>query len=306
MPARLRGAALLLAGTSAFVSAACGQRAPASDASIPRLIEGGTFEASGVIAVPGSNLALFVDDGRPREVFTMQLDSAGQRGPARSVALGADVTDMEGITSDGRHFYVVGSQSKRTGFDGDGLVRFIFDPATGRVDSVAVIRGLKAWLADHVAELRGTGHRVGDHVLNIEALAWDPTRRRLLLGLRAPVVDGHALVIPIALVDSAGPFTRENLRVVGPTIRVALGGAGIRSLEYDVAAGAFSLLSGASLDTENRDFRLVQWDGSSGSHVREIAAFDRRLKPEGITRAEIAGLGVSVLVFDIGRYLIMR
>ncbi|HET9453019.1 MAG TPA: DUF3616 domain-containing protein [Gemmatimonadaceae bacterium] len=301
--------AAMVAITSAAATAGCGHRAPAltADSTTSLPIAGGRFEASGVAHVPGSNLVLFVDDGRPRELFAMELTAAGaQAGGARPVALGAHVTDMEGITFDGRHFYVVGSQSKRTGFEGDGLVRFTFDAATGRVAAVERIQGLKAWLAENVAELRGTARRIGDHVLNIEAIAWDPARRRLLLGLRAPVVDGQALVIPIALADTSGPFTRENLRVDGPTLRVALGGAGIRSLEYDSAAGAFALLSGASLDSENIDFRLMQWDGASGSAVRELATFDRRLKPEGITRADTAGAGVRVLVFDVGRFQVLR
>ena len=299
----------LAAITSAFAAEGCGQRAPArasdSTGSIP--IAGGRFEASGVAHVPATSLVLFVDDGRRREVFAMELAGAGaQAGPARAIPLGADVTDMEGMTFDGRHFYVVGSQSKSTGFEGDGLVRFTFDPATRRVGAVERIQGLKGWLADNVAELRGTARRIGDHVLNIEAIAWDPARRRLLLGLRAPVVDGQALVIPVALADSAGPFTRENLRVEGPTIRVALGGAGIRALEHDSAAGAFRLVSGASLDGENLDFRLLLWDGASASGLREVAVFDRRLKPEGITRADIGGASVSVLVFDTGRFQVLR
>ena len=37
----------------------------------------------------------------------------------------------EGITFEGEWYYVVGSQSKTTGVEGDGLVRFKFDPNTG-------------------------------------------------------------------------------------------------------------------------------------------------------------------------------
>ena len=41
----------------------------------PRPIAGGTFEASGVIGVPGSNGALFVDDGQTNKIFWMELDT---------------------------------------------------------------------------------------------------------------------------------------------------------------------------------------------------------------------------------------
>jgi hypothetical protein len=286
---------------------ACGPQPSggSSDPSTPRAIAGGSFEASGVAYVPGSNTILFVDDGRTREIFLMELTPQGaQRGTAVAVPLGADVTDLEGITSDGRHFYVVGSQSKKSGFEGDGLVRFTFDVATRRAAAVERIQGLKAWLAANVAELRGTERRTGDDVLNIEAIAWDPAGERLLLGLRAPVVDGQALIVPVKLVDPARGFTRENLRVDGAAIRVNLDGAGIRSLEHDEQAKAFRIISGAGLNDENRDFRVVEWDGLAGSTPRAVSSYDRRFKPEGIVRAAIDGRSVSVIVFDTGRFLV--
>jgi hypothetical protein len=279
---------------------------PATQDGAPRVIAGGTFEASGVVHVSGTNQLLFVDDGRTREIFSMELAPDGrQTGVAVSIPLAADITDPEGITSDGRHVYVVGSQSKKTGFDGDGLVRFVFDPTTRRADRVERIQGLKAWLAANVPELRGIEHRVGDDVLNIEGLAWDPRGHRLLLGLRAPIVNGAALIVPIKLIDSTGRFSRENLRVDGATIHLRLDGAGIRGLEYDERAGAFRLITGAGGDDENRDFHLVEWDGNAGSPLRDILSFDRRLKPEGVTRALLGGRAVSVLVFDVGSFVVM-
>lgn len=273
--------------------------------SAPRPIAGGTFEPSGVVHVAGTNQVLFVDDGRTREIFLMELASDGRQvGSAVSVPLGADVTDLEGITSDGRHIYVVGSQSKKSGFDGDGLVRFVFDPANRRTERVERIRGLKAWLAANVPELRGTERRVGDDVLNIEGLAWDPRGRRLLLGLRAPIVNGAALIVPIKLIDSTAAFSRENLRVDGATIHVRLDGAGIRGLEYDDRAGAFRLIAGAAANEETHRFRVLEWDGIAGSPSRELAAFDQRLKPEGIAPAVLGGRSVSVLVFDVGRFIV--
>jgi hypothetical protein len=271
----------------------------------PRQIAGGRFESSGVVHVPGTNSVLFVDDGRNTEVFLMTFTTSGdQQETAISVPLGANVTDLEGLTTDGERFYAVGSQSKNTGFDGDGLVRFRFDPKTRRVDGVESIRGLKAWLAANVAELRGTERRVGDDVLNIEGLAWDPERSRLLLGFRAPVVGGQALIVPVRLADPAGPFSRENLRVDGAALRVPTNGAGIRSLEYDASTKAFRMILGAGGNNENRDFGILEWDGQAGSVPRQLKSFSRKLKPEGITRAMVSGRSVTVIVFDVGRFTI--
>ena len=292
---------------AAYFAVQTGAVALPAAAAVPQTIAGGTFEASGVAHVPGTPGVLFVDDGRNREIFWMGLSANGrQEAPAVRVPLGADVTDLEGITSDGDRFYVVGSQSKRRGVAGDGLVRFRFDPQNKRTYDVERIQGLKGWLADHVPELKGTARILGDKALNIEGLAWDPAGKRLLLGLRAPVVDGNALVIPLKFQDAAGPFSIANLRVDGGIIRLPLEGAGVRSLEYDAVARAFRVITGAGLNDEDRDFRIVEWKGdASPASLPVIATFSRDLKPEGITRATIAGRPVSFVVFDTGRFVVL-
>jgi hypothetical protein len=270
-------------------------------------IVGGLFEASGVAHVPGTNSVLFVDDGRSTELFLMELDADGnQVGAATPVALNAEVTDLEGITSDGRFFYVVGSQSKKIGFEGDGLVRFTFDPATRSVAAVERIQGLKAWLAANVPELVGTANMIGDDVLNIEGLAWDPANKRLLLGLRAPQNGVDALLLPIKLVDTARAFTSANLRFDGPTIGLDLAGGGVRSIEFDHSRGAFNIIAGAGLNDENRDFQIFEWAGQQGAPVTAGATFPRELKPEGYTRAMIGGRSMGVIVFDVGRFAVLK
>jgi hypothetical protein len=277
----------------------------------PRAIAGGRFEASGVAHVPGTSGVLFVDDSRAREVFWMEIGSDGaQKGMVESVPLaGTDITDLEGITSDGRNFFVVGSQSKATGFDGDGLARFSFDPATRRVDGVERIQGLKAWLAEQLPELQGTARKAGDRALNIEGIAWDPRGKRLLLGLREPVIDGQALVIPLTFRDRSAPFTAGNLVVDGgKAIRLPLNGAGIRSLEYDERARTFRIIAGAGLSKQDRDFRILGWDGDStaASGLREVARFSGALKPEGITSGMLNGQPAGLVVFDTSRFALIQ
>lgn len=301
------GVIATLAVSAYFVMLGVGAPARAAAGS-PQSIAGGTFEASGVAHVPGTTGVLFVDDGRNREIFWMELGADGrQQKPAARVPLGADVTDLEGITSDGSVYYVVGSQSKKTGFAGDGLVRFRFDPQSRRTSAVERIQGLKVWLAENVPELQGTQRVIGDEALNIEGIAWDARGERLLLGLRAPVVDGKALVIPLKLREPGGPFTIGNLRVAGPAIRLPLDGAGIRSIEFDPAAAAFRVITGAGLNDEDRDFRIVEWKGEDApGPLPVVASFSRTLKPEGITRATIAGRSVSLVVFDTSRFTLLE
>jgi hypothetical protein len=167
----------------------------------PQPISGGWFEASGVVPVQDGRQFLFVADDYPSELFLIEVDGTRQRGDPVRIPLDAHITDPEAMTWDGRYYYVVGSQSKPTGFDGDGLIRFTYDATRRRVSHVERILALKKWLADNVVELRGADRQPGDHILNIEGLAWDPAGR-LLLGLRAPVIGGHALVVPLSLAHS--------------------------------------------------------------------------------------------------------
>jgi Protein of unknown function (DUF3616) len=276
----------------------------------PAAFDGGTFEASGVAHVPGSDGVLFVDDGRSDEVFWMRLGEGGsQAGAIKSIKLGASVIDLEGITTDGAHFYVVGSQSKSKGGDLAGLVRFRFDAQGQRVEGVEAISGLKRFLSDNVAELRGMGDRkYKDGGINVEGIAWDARGGRLLLGLRSPVVDGHALVVPVRLRDRRGAFAYDNLEVEGAkAIRLPLDAAGIRSIEYDERVKSFRVLSGAAANSEKANFKLWEWDGDVARPIlRKAGEFDRKLKPEGVTRATAGGRDFTFIVFDTSGYAAMN
>jgi hypothetical protein len=290
------GTAILIAGIAVT---GLGTARGTGDTPVP--IAGGQFQPSAVVHVPGTQQYLFVDDDRYSDVFVIDIGNDRiQRGNARRVPLSARVTDMEGLTWDGKYFYAVGSQSKPTGSDGDGLVRFTYDPTTRRALHVERITGLKAWLSRNVVELQGIEHQAGDHILNIEGLAWDPVEKRLLLGLRAPVIDGFALVVPVRLDSEDAPFTRDHLQPAGESIRLSLGGAGIRSIEFDERARRYQIISGASLNEEVLDFQVLDWDGTRASKPVVREQYARALKPEGVTWARGKEGVVRVMVFDTG------
>ena len=276
-------------------------------ASAKTAFSGGTFEASGVTHVPGSDGVLFVDDDHPEEVFFMRLgQDRKQAGSITSVKLSTSIIDLEGITTDGAYFYVVGSQSKPTGSDLAGLARFKFDAKDQLANDTQSISGLKSFLADHVEELRGLQKTdYDDGGLNVEGIAWDPNRNRLLLGLRSPVVDGQALIVPLKLRDPQGAFSRDNVEVEGQkAIRLPLNGAGIRSIEYDDLRKTFRLITGAGPNSEKIDFKLWEWNGNSEPPtLRETEVFDRRLKPEGITRVTSGDRSFEFIVFDTNGYV---
>jgi hypothetical protein len=287
-------------GRAAFRSVATASPEPMT------AFSGGTFEASGVAHVPGTDAVLFVDDGRPNEIFWMQLgDDRKQAGAIKTINISTSIVDLEGITTDGQYFYVVGSQSKEKGTDQAGLARFAFDAASQRAAGTQAASGLKKFLADNVLELRDMeDKKYNDGGINVEGIAWDPVNKRLLLGLRSPVVDGQALVVPLKLRDSKAALSFDNLEVEGgKALRLPLGGAGIRSIEYDEPRKAFFLITGAGPNSEKMDFKTWEWSGNGATPaLREMETFDRRLKPEGITRVSTGDRDFVFIVFDTSGY----
>ena len=241
--------------------------------------------------MPGTDSVLFVDDGRPGEVLWMQLDREGkQAGSIKAVNLGINIDDLEGITTDGTYFYVVSSQSRSKSADQIGLARFKFNRETQSVGEMQTLSELKRFLIENVAELRQfESKKAKDDGINIEGISWDPAQARLLIGLRSPVVDGNALLVPLKLRDPRGPLSIENLATQKiAAIRLPLGGLGIRSIEYDASQRVFHIIAGATESQDKTDFKLWEWGGESNtSLLREVTTFDRKLKPEGVTAASV-------------------
>ena len=296
-----------------FLNSSCSSTSNRSDQEVPKGITpfaGGKFDASGVAHVSGTNEILFVDNGREGQVFWMELDQKGKQvGSINSLSLGVNIEDLEGITTDGTSFYVASSQSRPKGIATEGLVRFKFDRRGNTIRDAESISGLKKFLVENVAELRQEAEKTGkDGGLNIEGLAWDPRGNRLLLGLRSPIVDGQALVVPLRLRDRQGAFSLDNLEVENSkAIRLALGGVGIRSIEYDERAKVFRIISGAAENQDQTDFVLWEWNGDEQQpKVRETKRFEKNLKPEGVARVNAGGQNFLIIVFDASGYTILE
>jgi hypothetical protein len=266
-------------------------------------IQGGTFEASGVIQVAGTDGVLFVDDGRDDSVFWMRVDREGRQAePAVAIPLGVRVGDLEGITTDGMFYYAVGSQSKPEFVSGPGLVRFRFDPASRRVSDVESVSGLRGWLTARLPAVASAAGSRPDG-FNIEGLAWDRRSKRLLMGLRSPVVDGQAVIVPVDLGTGALASDRMDTSETD-VIRLPLENAGIRSMEYDSGRGAFRVIAASG---GSSPFRLWNWTGGTGTsaQVRSDASFAAKLKPEGVTPVD-GQQEFTLIVFDTSRYLAVQ
>jgi pSer/pThr/pTyr-binding forkhead associated (FHA) protein len=269
--------------------------------------QGGMFEASSVVQVPGTDGVLFVDDRKLDEVLWMQVDESGkQKGSTKPITLGASVADLEGITYGNGYYYVCGSQSDPKDGEQNAIARFTFDAASQTAKSIEVVANFRSFLLSNLPELKGEGEKNGkEGGLNIEGLAWDPKQNRLLLGLRSPQMSGNAVIVPVSFQNPSGPFSTDNLKVADSrAIQIPLEGLGVRDIQFDSHLDAFLIISGAPEHHDKKlGFKLWQWNGESGdSGLQALTDLDLQMKPEGVTHFDFGGHDFIFIVGDAGVY----
>ena len=117
--------------------------------------------------------------------------------------------------------------------------------------------------------------------LNIEGLAAGPNGS-LLIGLRGPIVNGSALVLPFInpddIVDGAAAAP-----AFGPPVALNLEGEGIRDFaRVPSKTGRDFYLIIAGPETDGPGFALWRWEGPPGAAVTKVAADFGSLRPEGL------------------------
>jgi hypothetical protein len=116
--------------------------------------------------------------------------------------------------------------------------------------------------------------------INIEGLCTTPNKD-LLIGFRNPVPDGKALLIPLKNPSELIHEEKSSARF-GESIRLDLGGLGIRSIEYWEKYKTYIICAGAFDDSNN--FCLYQWSGKPAENpeIIEGIVFPPDFCPESI------------------------
>ncbi len=136
--------------------------------------------------------------------------------------------------------------------------------------------------------------------LNIEGLAVSKDARALLLGLRSPLVQGRALLIPVTNPVAAlglGESAPQPVALAAPLL-LDLGGLGFRSIEWDGAKRHYLIVAGSADD--NEVYRLYTWSGEVNDMPAAVtsaaASAAAKIEPEGVT--PVPGFQSTVLVGD--------
>ncbi|WP_457353014.1 DUF3616 domain-containing protein [Roseateles sp. P5_D6] len=244
----------------------------------------GLCDASAAVALDARHFVVADDEHNRLTIY--------RRGEAKSVGgidldkfLKADKeADLEGAAQVGRRIYWIASHARNSaGKVREDRLRFfateirgttvepVGQPYTGLLADLLAAPALAPLklsdAAGRAAEAEGG--------FNIEGLAAAPDGS-LLIGLRNPIPQGRALVIPLLnpaeLVAAKGPAR------FGSAIRLDLGGRGVRSIER-VGSG-YLIAAGPPADVGS--FALFRWSGKATDVPTPVKAELGTLRPEAL------------------------
>ena len=269
----------------------------------------GPCDASAAVALDASHFVVGNDEHN-----TLQIYRQGQAAPVASLnlsnflATAADEeSDIEGAAAIGTRIYWITSHGRNS----KGKAR----PSRRRFFATEVVPGqpptvrpvgrayadllrdmlaadpLKPYRLDAAARLAPEA----DGGLNIEGLA-ATADGKLLIGLRSPLQQQRALLIPLDNPDAV--IAGERARFGAP-LELDLGGRGIRSIER--FASSYLIVGGPNADRGS--FALFRWSGQSGDQPTPVAQSDLQdLRPEALFA--LPGSNLAQLLSDDGGLVI--
>lgn len=209
-------------------------------------------------------LRVYRSDQAGQPVFTFDLTSFLKPEPDQAE------TDIEGATRMGDRVYWITSHGNKKDGKLDPNRRRLFatdvkvtgdqvtftpvgTPYKGLLTDLAEAPALKDLKLGEAAAPPKSPEEQGG--LNIEGLCVTP-KGALLIAIRNPIPGGKALLVPL---ENPEEVVQGKVARLGAPILLALGGLGIRSMEYSDAMATFLIIAGPY--GEEEDFRLYQWSG---------------------------------------------
>ncbi len=235
------------------------------------------FEPSAAQQLPDGRLVI-IEDESSTALSIVEICSDGsilenvQRDKFLLKAFKRELNDLEGATlSSNGYIYAITSHSRtvkgKRKKSREQIIRFKLN-GNKMLDSGSYTKFLK-----HLKEsgiLKGVleNKRKFDDV-NIEAFSFDKEQNSLLIGFRAPLIDGKSMLV--TLENPVGIFERnERARFANKVILLDLKGGGIRSLDYDTHLKGYLISNEVKGENGRLKSQLWFWRGSPGQFPERI------------------------------------
>jgi hypothetical protein len=244
----------------------------------------GLCDASAAVALDARHFVVADDEHNRLTIY-----KRGETKPVGEVELGAFLktdkeADLEGSAQVGNRIYWIGSHARNSArkLRVDRQRFFTTEIRGTTVEPIgkpytALLSDLLAAPALAALKLSDATARAAEAEggFNIEGLAAAPDGS-LLIGLRNPIPQGRALVIP--LLNPADLVAGKGPARFGSAIRLDLGGRGVRSLER-IGAG-YLIVAGPPADEGS--FALFRWSGKPTDMPAPVRTDLGTLRPEAL------------------------
>ena len=241
----------------------------------------GVYEPSAVQQLPDGNLLIAEDE--PNHAFSIvSIDKTGRF--VEDEALDTRVitgfkrrlSDLEALARDDEGFiYALTSHSRtRKGNrspDREHLMRFKIQDGN--------VLGLTSY--DNLTQVLETDHKLHDLIrertkagvsfeeINIEGMAFDPVKKRLVLGFRDPEFNNMALVAFIS--NPKDVFERNAKPEFDEVAVIDIDGGGIRSLNYDPVLKTYVIANEVKDENGQKFSQLWTWSGNPTDEPQKIS-----------------------------------
>ena len=241
----------------------------------------GVFEPSAVQQLPDGKLLIAEDE--PNHAFSIiSIDKTGRF--VEDEALDTRVitgfkrrlSDLEALARDDEGFiYALTSHSRtRKGNrspDREHLMRFKIQDGN--------VLGLTSY--DNLTQVLETDHKLHDLIrertkaevsfeeINIEGMAFDPVKKRLVLGFRDPEFNNMALVAFIS--NPKDVFERNAKPEFDEVAVIDIDGGGIRSLNYDPVLKTYVIANEVKDENGQKFSQLWTWSGNPIDEPQKIS-----------------------------------
>ena len=241
----------------------------------------GVFEPSAVQQLPDGKLLIAEDE--PNHAFSIiSIDKTGRF--VEDEALDTRVitgfkrrlSDLEALARDDEGFiYALTSHSRtRKGDrspDREHLMRFKIQDGN--------MLGLTSY--DNLTQVLETDHKLHDLIrertkvevsfeeINIEGMAFDPVKKRLVLGFRDPEFNNMALVAFIS--NPKDVFERNAKPEFDEVAVIDIDGGGIRSLNYDPVLKTYVIANEVKDENGQKFSQLWTWSGNPTDEPQKIS-----------------------------------
>lgn len=208
--------------------------------------------------------------------------------------------DIECMTARYRTLYLMGSHSRNSAGEPkpqrEVLIRLVIDK-DGSARATHRPTGLRSAIVDAIVALGGGTREAVDRALNLEGLSMAGDSEDFLVGVKAPLVNGRAVVLRIKAPDEFLDGKAEALHFEVEH-SLDLGGAGISSMEWDPVSGYYLIASSRRDDAKGTaESSLWRWPGALSS-ATEVARFQGHAL-EGLCRLDEGPLKAALLLgFD--------